>query len=342
MPEKSLRLTKIYITIALVYIVGEVVISILPVRPYRTGIETLSEYQAARAAGLRGGELILLGDSSLGNAVDEDLLSELTGQRCRNLALVAFFGPRGDEILLEEILSKPERQHPRAVVLMHNPNNWNHRGNDGAVSHLIETVAPPPLDLLADKTFGRLPSVQRSRSYKSIFFTYNTGLQYNTSTYAKSIAEEESASREITEIGFIPQKGKIEVDPENPGDLGSFLPYYDSEKNLRELFSLAGRHGVTVFVATGPLWRGRVKTSGKFLADLESWLGGIAADYENVSFLYKGAPAVPDALVGDTLEHISPEGATQFTRWLGPVVRARLAGDQSTAPPINWAAPAGT
>ena len=333
MISKRKHLTKIYLTIIVVYVIGEFVIWWLPIKPYRTEMEVLTDYQVARSETLAGGEIILLGDSSLGNAIDESRLSEIVGKPCRNLALVALFGPQADTIMLRKILSDGHK--PEAIVLMHTPQDWNHEGGDAGISDLVDQAGPLSLDSIANSTFGRLPSVQRSRSYKSIFFSVRVGFQNNPFVYERALKRQDESKRLISSIGYIPQKSEIAI-PDEPGVFGKPSLYPRAEEKLRELFSIAEEEGIPMLICYGPFWEGRVASDVAFIDWMDDWLDSVLADYQEVEFLYRGVPAAPGDLIGDTLEHLNDDGAEQFTEWFGPLLKRRLAGEGGIGDSATW------
>ena len=71
--------------------------------------------QRERAERLSGTELVLIGDSSLGNAIDANALGELLGVKTVNLALTGLFGFVGGQRLLETV---PVASRPTRVVVM--------------------------------------------------------------------------------------------------------------------------------------------------------------------------------------------------------------------------------
>ena len=132
---------------------------------------------------------------------------------------------------------------------------------------------------VANSTFGQLPSVQRSRSYKSIFFSVRTGFRYNPNNYERALDAQDESTRLIASIGYIPQKSTISVPHHKPGGLGQFLIFPKAEEKVRETLDLAKKEGIQVFIATGPFWDGtlRVPETLTYMESLHNWLAEIAA-----------------------------------------------------------------
>lgn len=78
----------------------------------------LLRYQEEKiAATAADAEVVFVGDSSLGNAIDADLFQELTGRSAVNLALTGSFHYAGAYVQLKELASRPNAI--RTVVLMY-------------------------------------------------------------------------------------------------------------------------------------------------------------------------------------------------------------------------------
>ena len=95
----------------------------LSIAPSPTDLELLEDFQIERLEKAPAEAVILLGDSSLGNAVDEQILSDQLNVPCRNLALVGSLGLHGDELLLDKIIRSEKK--PGALVIMHAASVWN-------------------------------------------------------------------------------------------------------------------------------------------------------------------------------------------------------------------------
>jgi hypothetical protein len=79
--------------------------------------EVLLERQRAKLADDLG-NIVFVGDSSLGNAVDAQLFSRLSGAKAANLALTAGYGYQGTLRMVEAVL---KRHHPSDIVIVQTP-----------------------------------------------------------------------------------------------------------------------------------------------------------------------------------------------------------------------------
>lgn len=337
MDTKNRHLTKIFVSLISSFIALETIISILPIQPYRTNDEILIDYQSERIKSLEGGEILMLGDSSLGNAVDEKQISQMTSETCVNLALTAFYGLRGGELVLEKVLAKNTQSHPSAIILMHNPANWKKTVSDRYLRTPIQRLSPSVADQIIQSTFEQLPSVRRSRSYKTLFFAKQFGVQYRSNIYQKHLTRSENIAAEISKVGYMPQKSKIDLNRYTDiGSLGNFTPPRQVEQTLARILQKSQANNIEVFLAGGPVWEKQLSHSTSFAEELHRWLSEAAAEYPNASVLYKGIPGAPDELIGDALNHVNTDGKAQFTKWLGSVLQARLTGDNGPVSVKDW------
>ena len=79
--------------------------------------EVLLDHQRAKLAGDLG-SVVFVGDSSLGNAVNAQLFSQLSGSKATNLALTAGYGYQGTLQMIEAVL---KHRHPSDFVIVQTP-----------------------------------------------------------------------------------------------------------------------------------------------------------------------------------------------------------------------------
>lgn len=98
----------------------------------------LLTYQAAKLAG-PAVRTIFVGDSSLGNAIDVEVWSALSGHQAVNLALTGAFGYEGSYNFIRRSL---KNLRPKNVIIMHAPNMMTRPTSDSALA-----ITSSPTDL---------------------------------------------------------------------------------------------------------------------------------------------------------------------------------------------------
>jgi hypothetical protein len=83
---------------------------------YSLGSQRMFEYQLGKIDEIEQPEIVFLGDSSLGNAIDAEHFSNLTGRHTVNLALNGFYGFSGPYNLLRNLID--QQKVPKVVVVM--------------------------------------------------------------------------------------------------------------------------------------------------------------------------------------------------------------------------------
>lgn len=322
---------KIFAAGLLSFAACEVAVSLLPLRPYSTETELLVSYQSDRLARVSDGDIVLLGDSSLGNAVDEQALSAALGVRCWNLSLVGFFGPDGDGYLLDELARLEIR--PGAVVLMHEPAGWTQRRSEISLRALEQRFGKNSLEKAGSRLFGELPSVSVSRSCKRALFSPGDGLRPNPGRYRSAIENQQRAESALPEHRYIPQGETLDWETTTPVPWVQFVPDDASSSRLSTLVELASAISNDVLLASGPSWEGGGVLSKPYLSALEKWLREFCAQDVRAEPLYSGVPLAGNSLMGDSANHLNARGKAEFTAWLAEVLRQRLDG---AAPARAW------
>ena len=108
--------------------------------------EVLLDHQRAKLAGDLG-SVVFVGDSSLGNAVNAQLFSQLSGSKATNLALTAGYGYQGTLQMIEAVL---KHRHPSDFVIVQTP------------EMMMRRPEPADFDLAPLSTLGAIARFRRT------------------------------------------------------------------------------------------------------------------------------------------------------------------------------------
>jgi len=114
----SARYVRVYLAVAVVLVALSGVISYLGYRYNITDFHFLKlvHYQLDKLARGHVADVVFVGDSSLGNAIDVEMVRRQTGNEAYNLALTGAFGYLGSHNMIRRVTAVG---HPRLVVIMH-------------------------------------------------------------------------------------------------------------------------------------------------------------------------------------------------------------------------------
>ena len=252
-------------------------------------------------------DLVLLGDSTLQAAVDEALLSRLTGQTAQNLALSGVWGYAGSLALLERVL---ERQQEAPVVLLFHTSDT--LGRDTSDFGFLLASHHPSTTLLADPDIIRAvrDNLTSAKNFKKWFRAWRR----SWFTDARSTPPPE-------------QKASIRDEVFNMADFGPFIrenlnikAINDGKlKYLRRLATLCKIRHLQCLYAHGPIAR-------PFLQDIRQFHEAANPIIEGLGFnLLRTTPlAIDYADLGDTEDHVAPASREIFTRRFADLLRPYL------------------
>ncbi len=260
--------------------------------PYRA----LVEHQMTKLEGLNASTLFV-GDSSLGNAVDAGIWSELSGRSATNLALTGVYGYAGSQAMLEKAL---EHTKPDLVVLMQTAEMPKRPPAEPA---MIETVSGSGTGFAEAMRWWRLNmNLQELRA--SIAFLRKRGL----SVFAAS-EEPTTIANDYVEQGA-PRPVSTNAAAYEPSDINP-----EQMKDLAAFASLCHSRGIRCLYAHGPLAEPICSRSAEYITAVNRMIEEIGLA------VLKGTPiCIPPGQLGDSSDHVLPRlKGTYTTRYFSLV-----------------------
>jgi hypothetical protein len=247
------------------------------------------------------GDVVFVGDSSLGNAIDAAAWSALSGRSASNLALTGAFGYRGSLAMIEAVL---ERRRPTDVVIMHTAE---------MMMRSPQPVAPidPPQGVIA-------------RIERAWLDTMNLDQLRNAWLFALAWrAGEAKAVRTHT----------LENDYVKQGDRKPVLPtktHLNAEKLkptnfalLTEIAALCRKRGLNCVYTHGPLASPVCEQSQRYFEAVNA-----AIRAAGLTVAGKSSLCLSPAELGDSLDHAAPQAKVTVTeryfKLISPRLSARL------------------
>ena len=301
----------LFVIIMLVPLAGVVTINSIGFLVHRkTPSSDVLNQQIARLEKSKAADLVLLGDSTLNAAIDEQLFAEFTGHSVQSLPLTGLWGYAGPLALLERLI---ERQPPRAVLLMHTSDMLGREAADFAYFLASEQTAPPLLadldvmsavkdNLTSTQNFKKWYKNWRRRMRKSGQLEWPFRQQVavpleqsgSLGTQGPSIRDEVFAN---SNLGLFVRKHMA------LGDVN-----HEKMKYLERLAALCREHDLPCFYAHGPIAYPLLTHVRRFHQVVNPIIENLGLD------VLPGTPVAMDYQeVGDTEDHVAPEAKTAFT-----------------------------
>ncbi len=264
-------------------------------------------FQRAKIAALDGPDLLLVGDSSLGNGIDRRVLDETLGISSANLALNGLFGYAGGRNLLASV--PPASLPPRVVVMQ-----------------TADMLTRPPADLAAVVSapgFGLDPSEPRFRERfgAAIRFLWNIP----PSTVIGSLLGRTARGID-PEIDYIRQARRDRMRPPSRISIPAADIRPEKVLEMRALARWCADRGIEAWYFHGPLVASTVEASGEYFDEANRLLSD--AGFRVVA--PRPLALHPEA-IGDGEDHVRPELRAASTRWHAERLRAAWRGETPSA-----------
>ncbi len=263
------------------------------------GYQILYRHQEEKTRGLHNVETVFVGDSSMGNSIDAELFSELTGSPSVNLALTGLYGYAGAYNMLKKVEKNPVRN----VVVMSTLDTFSRGTSYGGYLLTISDIA----DL------EELDGEERSRSLAAFYsMILSSG---NFKATIKSLLGLGKRRFEIVS-DYIEQGPPI--DPRGPRGLKPGQIRREKQRFLLKLLDFCRERGINVIHAHGPIYEGMARESGDYI------------DAVNKQLNESGVINVPDITViplekiGDSADHVAPAFKQEYTRRYAALLASRL------------------
>lgn len=287
-----------YLTLAaILFLVALVGMATLSAVGYGLGLvdasnHNLFDYQVRKLDQADPVDIIFVGDSSLGNAIDADLFGKLAGARTLNLALSGTYGVGASYNMIRRSF---ERHHPRLVVVMQSLKTM--KRPEAAAGYFFTTNHPQWSDL---------SPIELAKVYLSLRAASETVIEIRRNGLARM------ATAMVGD--YVPQqmRGTDRLMP--PAEVADepLLPGMISREQLRFLRRIGAfckAKGVACLYASGPIYDGYCAQSAAYQAALADAVRAAGL------ILVEGTPlCIPIAQVGDAVDHVKPEFKDEYTR----------------------------
>jgi len=261
----------------LVFFVIYILIGFFLFRNNRSVTNELINYQREKIDRISSLDIVLLGDSSLGNSLDAAILSENTGSRIENFALNGYLGYEGNYFLLKRI----HERHPNIKKVL-----------------LMQAVGVSTRNF---SIMGVLENINSFDEFVDLDFKYKYKLIRGLPSYLNSIKLNQLISRKgFFSNDYIKQKGDLELKTLK-------IKYKKENINKDKIFFLSKisnyckEHKIDLVYANGPIYQEIYDNSKAYLQNFEAKL-----DSMNIKYL-KYIDKLNLTELGNTEDHLSPE-----------------------------------
>lgn len=273
-----------------------------PSLPY----EKIYNFQIAKLEHARA-EQLFIGDSSLGNSVNAQLWTKLSGEQTLNLALTGAFGYEGSYWMLQRALSAGIR--PKIVYLMQTSDMLTRRPVD---EELLAEISDA-------RGSARLAAWWRSRM----------NLQELSSAFdfIREYFDESHRNQENFNIvnDYMEQHARVDLakipSALSQGEINAMKPAY-----LKKIASLCSSEGIRCIYIHGPLAEPTCKNSAQYFQAADK----IIRD-SGLLLLSPQPMCISIEQLGDAVDHVAPAEKDNFTSALFDLMQMKL-GEGSKAP----------
>lgn len=263
------------------------------------GFQVLYQHQLRKIADVRDADTVLLGDSSLGNAVDAAQFSRLTGTRAVSLALTGSYGHAGSYNLLKRLDGRPVKN----VVVMCTLDTMN---RDVSYAGYLLTLA-------GTKDVLELPAAERVELVAAFY------------DQILSVRKFKTALRNLLGLGrqqFFIESDYIRqgrpVDPSRTAPMQKSRIIRDKLRFLVRIRDYCAARDINLIYVHGPIYEGVGRASADYTAEVNRLIGGT------------GVKLVPDLAfisreeVGDSADHVAPPFKAKFTAHYAELLKPHL------------------
>ena len=252
----------------------------------------LFDYQVRKIDQADHIDIIFVGDSSLGNAIDADLFGRLAGVQTLNLALSGTYGLGASYNMIRRSF---ERHHPSLVVVMQSLKTM--KRPEAAAGYFFTTDHPQWTDL---------SPVELAKVYLSFRAASETvsEIRRNGLTRMATAMVGDYVPQQLRAADRLAPMAEVAEEPLLPGMISR-----EQLRFLDRIGAFCKSQGVPCLYASGPIFDGYCVQSAAYQAAL--------ADAVRVAGLtmVEGTPlCMPSDQVGDAVDHVKPEFKDEYTR----------------------------
>lgn len=252
--------------------------------------DLIRKYQFSKIDAAESVKVVILGDSSAGNAIEAATFEELSGLRTKNLALTGSFGFAGTYNLIRHV----HEHHPSAtIIIIHTPDIWDRefaeQGYFETIGHLSDTLSIANKKGLVFKQFRYVFNPKEIGWYfrhllkpEKIPQIYNDYLTQGDATFANG------RKQEVHEL-----VGKI---------------HPDKVSVFKSIDIVCGSLDIDCVYLHGPIHEATFERSKNHLDHINDIIHGMNhIQVINTIFSY------PSSMMGNAIDHVSPPARKQVT-----------------------------
>jgi len=260
----------------------------------RFGYQRLYEYQLSKMADMKDVETVFVGDSSLGNAVNADYFSQLSGMQTINLGLTGRYGFAGSY----NMIKKARGPNTKNVVLM---NSIDMMKRDVSYSGYLMTMTG-----LVDAQ--ELSADERNKLLGAFFklVTSPVNIKRILMRYVES-----GSDAQYIQNDYIRQGDSMGMDIPH---VYSAIINDEKVHFLKKIIAYCDKYGLNLILVHGPLHENVALVSQDYLTLVNTYLNEIISAEQ-----HGGVKFIPDVLeiqsthVGDNIDHVNPEYKDVYT-----------------------------
>ncbi|WP_319779027.1 hypothetical protein [Maridesulfovibrio sp.] len=268
------------------------------------GYSVLYRYQLDKIEHMKNPDVILIGDSSLGNSVNAATLSKLINKNVYSLALTGTFGYAGSFNMLSRALKTGK---PELVVLCQTLDMMTRTVGHGAYAMTMEN--PSFSELI------RLRGIYMDIDiFKKLFDTLTDKDTRTTINPARDYFPQSEPIRD--ELNHLNK-----IDGLDAASIIEEKVYY-----LKKIIALCKTNGIPFVYFHGPLYEPMLKKSNPYKNKVNEILEGSGTIVE------KATPVpIPLNKVGDSVDHVAPEYKVEYTQKMADLIVKYIPSHHLTA-----------
>lgn len=252
----------------------------------------LFDYQVRKIDQAGAVDIVFVGDSSLGNAIDADLFGRLAGAHTLNLALSGTYGVGASYNMIRRSF---ERHHPQLVVVMQSLKTM--KRPEAAAGYFFTTDHPQWSDL---------SPVELAKVYLSFRAASETvsEIRRNGLTRMATAMVGDYVPQQMRSTDRLTPMAEVADEPLLPGMISR-----EQLRFLRRIGAFCKAERIACLYASGPIYDGYCVQSAAYQAALAE------AVREAGLTMVEGTPlCMPIDQVGDAVDHVKPEFKDEYTR----------------------------
>lgn len=258
----------------------------------------LFDYQVAKLHGGPPIDILLVGDSSLGNGIDARQWSAEDGIDVVNVALTGAYGYAGS---LQMLRRAAENRGVRNAVIVQTPDMMTRPiSYEGALFSAVD------LGVIAEMPVTELLPWLMS---KELLLSLRERLRHQNTEIFDLLAATD----------YIPQGKPLTA---KASWMKPWKPLADDNGKtfyLEKIADYCSKSGIRCFYAHGPIVAGRCSDAGGYYASVNRLIRATGIDLLNDS-----PPCIPTDKVGDSIDHVVPAERSRFTEIYRALVMERL------------------